>query len=117
MQCIQALVLVILLPHLETTRVTTFTMGNSSGWGFSVGNWTNGKTFKAGDLLVFNCDPSFHNMMVVDANGFNSCTASATFRAYSTGKDQVKLSKGHHYYICSIPGHCDGGLNIPVNVS
>lgn len=43
--------LVSLLLNLETTRAATFTVGDDSGWNFSVGNWTNGKNFKAGDIL------------------------------------------------------------------
>ncbi|GFZ20150.1 hypothetical protein Acr_28g0008550 [Actinidia rufa] len=67
-----------LLLHLETVHATTFIVGDSSGWDFSVGNWTNGKKFKAGDILIFNYDPSDHNVVVVDRNGYNSCTSAAT---------------------------------------
>ncbi|KAI8003380.1 Ribonuclease TUDOR 1 [Camellia lanceoleosa] len=30
---------------------STFTVGDSLGWDFSVGSWTNGKQFKAEDML------------------------------------------------------------------
>ncbi|KAL7246430.1 hypothetical protein ACSBR2_001517 [Camellia fascicularis] len=43
--------LVSLSLHLETIHSATFTVGDSSGWDFSVGGWTNGKQFKAGDML------------------------------------------------------------------
>ncbi|GMP89856.1 hypothetical protein CsSME_00041235 [Camellia sinensis var. sinensis] len=37
--------------HLETIHEATFTVGDSLGWDFSVGSWTNGKQFKAEDML------------------------------------------------------------------
>ena len=45
--------LVCLVFHVETTEAkgTTFTVGDSSGWSFSIGNWTKGKNFKADDIL------------------------------------------------------------------
>lgn len=45
--------LLCLVFHLETTEAkgTTFTVGDSSGWSFSIGNWTKGKNFKADDIL------------------------------------------------------------------
>ncbi|XP_028126047.1 phosphoinositide phospholipase C 2-like [Camellia sinensis] len=44
--------LVSLSLYLETTHSATFTVGDSSGWDFSVGGWINGKQFKAGDMLT-----------------------------------------------------------------
>ncbi|GMP61204.1 hypothetical protein CsSME_00023752 [Camellia sinensis var. sinensis] len=38
--------------HLETIHEATFTVGDSLGWDFSVGSWTNGKQFKAKDMLI-----------------------------------------------------------------
>ncbi|KAL7201047.1 hypothetical protein ACSBR1_032870 [Camellia fascicularis] len=84
--------LVSLSLHLETIHAATFT-------------------------VVFNYNPSVHNVVIVDVNGYNSCTSSATSAVFSSGNDQVKLSKGLNYFICSIPGHCNGGLKITVNAS
>ncbi|KAI8004695.1 Ribonuclease TUDOR 1 [Camellia lanceoleosa] len=44
--------LVSLSLHLETIHEATFTVGDSLGWDFSVGSWTNGKQFKAEDMLI-----------------------------------------------------------------
>ncbi|KAJ0113454.1 hypothetical protein Patl1_01608 [Pistacia atlantica] len=104
--------------QFRSAGATTFTVGDTSGWTFSFNqNWTNGKKFKAGDILVFNYDPSLHNVVVVDENGYNSCSSSPSSKTYATGKDKVKLSKGRNYFICGIPGHCDGGLKIAVDAS
>lgn len=112
-----ALLVSLLVLHLEPVHADTYTVGDSSGWGFNMRNWTKGKKFKTGDILVFNYDSSVHNVVVVDAKGYKSCTASSTSTAYSSGQDKVKLSKGRQFFICTIPGHCDGGLKIAVNAS
>ena len=66
---------------------------------------------------VFYYDPSLHNVAVVDIDGYNSCSASPSSEVYSSGNDAITLSKGRNYFICSIPGHCDGGLKIAVDAS
>ncbi|GMN50337.1 hypothetical protein TIFTF001_019502 [Ficus carica] len=110
------LLCVLFLPFV-TAKATTHLVGDSSGWTFNVESWTNGKKFKAGDILVFNYDTSLHNVAVVDASGYKTCTSSPGAQTYSSGKDQVKLSKGQNYFICAIPGHCDGGVKISINAS
>ncbi|PON60791.1 Phytocyanin domain containing protein [Trema orientale] len=100
-----------------TAKATTYVVGGSSGWSYNVQSWTKGKKFKAGDVLVFNYDPSLHNVAVVDSNGYKSCASTSSSQAYSSGKDKLKLSKGPNYFICSVPGHCDSGLKLAVNAS
>ncbi|XP_062078760.1 basic blue protein-like [Humulus lupulus] len=101
-----------------TTEAATYVVGGTSGWTYNVQSWTKGKKFKAGDVLVFKYDPSLHNVEVVDSNGYKGCSSSTSnSQAYATGKDQLKLSKGPNYFICSIPGHCDGGLKLSINAS
>ncbi|KAM1044409.1 hypothetical protein ACFX13_036287 [Malus domestica] len=109
--------LLFLFLTIVSAQTTTFTVGDKSGWSFNVENWTDGKKFKAGDELVFNYDRSLHNVAVVDANEYSSCSASSSSKAFTTGKDRVKLSKGLNYFICTVPGHCDGGVKISVNAS
>ncbi|KAF4383061.1 hypothetical protein CsatB_024929 [Cannabis sativa] len=104
-----------------TIEGATYVVGDTSGWTYNVQSWTKGKKFKAGDVLVFNYDPNLHNVAVVDSNGYKGCSSSSNKsnnnKAYSTGKDQLKLSKGPNYFICSIPGHCPGGLKLFINAS
>ncbi|CAI9776626.1 unnamed protein product [Fraxinus pennsylvanica] len=38
-------------PQFEAARATIFTVGDFSGWDFNMGNWTDGKHFKANDVL------------------------------------------------------------------
>ncbi|KAK6940546.1 Phytocyanin domain [Dillenia turbinata] len=109
--------LVSLALHFEAIQAADYIVGESSGWTFDVENWSKGKKFKSGDNLIFNYDTSLHNVVVVDAKGYGSCTASSTAKTYSSGSDKVKLSKGMNYFICSLPGHCDMGVKVAVKAS
>ncbi|XP_023755703.1 basic blue protein [Lactuca sativa] len=94
-----------------------YTVGDSNGWSFGSNTWTKGKRFKAGDTLVFNYDSTIHNVVVVNKGGYNGCTASAGAKVYNSGKDRLKLSKGVNFFICSIAGHCQSGMNIAVTAA
>ncbi|KAL3517789.1 hypothetical protein ACH5RR_020378 [Cinchona calisaya] len=67
-------------------------------------------------LLQCSTISSLHNIVMVDGNGYDKCSASAKAKTYSSGKDKIKLSRpGRYYFICTFPGHCDGGLKIQLN--
>uniref|UniRef100_A0A199U9V8 Phytocyanin domain-containing protein n=1 Tax=Manihot esculenta TaxID=3983 RepID=A0A199U9V8_MANES len=113
------LLFLVLKLHFKATQAATYTVGDTSGWTFNIQSWTTGKNSRPLCLesflgTVFNYDPSLHNVAIVDINGYNSCSASPRSITYSSGKDSVKWNKGENYYICSIPGHCDGGLKIAI---
>ncbi|XP_047079411.1 basic blue protein-like [Lolium rigidum] len=91
-----------------------WTVGEGGGWTFGVAGWENGKPFSAGDALVFKYNPGMHNVVEVDEAGYNSCTAGAGARTYTSGNDNIRLSGGKTFYICSFPGHCQGGMKIAV---
>ncbi|XP_058727715.1 chemocyanin-like [Vicia villosa] len=93
----------------------TFTVGDGQGWTFGVQNWPAGKTFKAGDILVFNYPPLIHNVVTVNESGFNSCVALGGSGLHISGADKITLVKGMNYFICGVPGHCGQGQKIAVN--
>ncbi|RWW17973.1 hypothetical protein GW17_00018073 [Ensete ventricosum] len=128
-----ALICLCLFHHLEITAAKEFTVGDSDGWDFNVGNWPDGKSFTAGDVLgiicflcliflcgnmvvhaVFNYAKGAHNVVVVDADGYNSCTAKSGSKTYTSGNDKITLTKGTSYFICSFTGHCDAGMKIKI---
>ncbi|CDP03862.1 unnamed protein product [Coffea canephora] len=109
------MILLSLFSRLRATQATTYAVGDSSGWNFNMGNWTEGKRFNAGDILTFNYDSSLHNVVMVDAKGYENCTASSKAKIYNSGNDKIKLSRGRYYFICTFPGHCDGGLKIQLS--
>ncbi|RWR77138.1 basic blue-like protein [Cinnamomum micranthum f. kanehirae] len=103
--------LLCLLVHSENASAATYTIG----WMFNVVSWPEGKSFSAGDVLVFNYDPTSHNVVAVDSGGYTGCTASSGAQVYQTGNDQITLTKGMNYFICSFAGHCENGMKIAVN--
>lgn len=63
----------------------------------------------------FNYDPSVHNVVAVDAGGYNGCRPSGT--SYGSGSDRITLGLGTSYFICSLNGHCGMGMKMVVNAS
>ncbi|KAK8519576.1 hypothetical protein V6N13_133470 [Hibiscus sabdariffa] len=106
-----------LMVCLKTSFAATFTVGDASGWSFGVSTWTNGKSFKAGDVLEFKYDQAFHDVVVVDKGAYDSCIVPPGAPKFQTGDDRVTLKKGDNYFICGFPGHCAGGMKIAATVA
>ncbi|RCV39920.1 hypothetical protein SETIT_9G009600v2 [Setaria italica] len=111
-----ALLLCVLL-QAQVAESAVFTVGDRGGWTFNSNTWTNGKRFKAGDVLVFKYDSSAHNVASVNAAGYKGCAAPRGARTYTSGNDRVTLARGTNYFICSIPGHCQAGMKIAVTAA
>lgn len=62
-----ALLVSLLVLHLEPVHADTYTVGDSSGWGFNTGNWTKGKKFKAGDILGKTTNTSVYVFLFLDS--------------------------------------------------
>ncbi|WVY92466.1 hypothetical protein V8G54_031554 [Vigna mungo] len=99
---IVSLCVLLLLSHMALA--TTYVVGDDKGWGFNTANWPAGKRFKAGDVLV-------------DVNGYQSCDSSKAIEKHRSGHDEIKLGSGTTYFICSIPGHCQQGMQIAIHAS
>ncbi|XP_050208959.1 basic blue protein-like [Mercurialis annua] len=108
-------VLFMLIFQLEMGSAAVYTVGGGAGWTFNLASWPKGKSFRAGDILVFNYSVGAHNVVAVNKGGYNSCTAPKGSRSYTSGKDRIKLSKGQNFFICTFPGHCQGGMKIAIN--
>ncbi|XP_044491096.1 basic blue protein-like [Mangifera indica] len=109
------LLLSVQLLHLKMVLAATFVVGDAAGWTFNVAAWPNGKHFKAGDQLVFKYDPNVHNVVAVNRNGYDSCAIlPPNAPEFTSGHDQIKLKAGPNYFICGVPGHCEGGMKIAV---
>ncbi|KAB1207001.1 Basic blue protein [Morella rubra] len=109
--------LLCMLLHCKNADAASYTVGDAAGWTFNVQNWPKGKSFKAGDVLVFNYIPLFHNLVVVDKEGYDACRAAGDAKKFQTGKDSITLVKGGNYFICTFPFHCRLGMKIAVNAS
>ncbi|CAK8568237.1 unnamed protein product [Lathyrus sativus] len=91
----------------------TYIVGDKHGWTFNVENWPAETTFNAGDILVFNYDPSKHDVVKVTEDDYNTC-ADRDIEYYRSGADRITLVKGGNYFICGEPGHCDAGQKIAI---
>ena len=48
---------------------------------------------------------------------YRACNASAPLANYTTGNDSINITtKGHHFFFCGIPGHCQAGQKVDINV-
>ncbi|KAH8520731.1 hypothetical protein POPTR_001G209300v4 [Populus trichocarpa] len=112
-----AVMLCMLLLHFDMAHAATYTVGGPGGWTFNVSGWPKGKSFKAGDILVFNYSTAAHNVVAVNKAGYSSCTSPRGAKVYTSGKDQIKLVKGQNFFICSFAGHCQSGMKIAVNAA
>ncbi|XP_019174177.1 PREDICTED: blue copper protein-like [Ipomoea nil] len=97
---------------------TVYTVGDTAGWALSVdyGTWSSAKTFKVGDSLVFNY-PGGHTVDEVSPSDYQSCTVGNSISTDSSGATTIPLkTAGKHYFICSVMGHCSGGMKLVVTV-
>ena len=48
---------------------------------------------------------------------YRACNVSAPLATYTTGNDSINITtKGHHYFFCGVPGHCQAGQKVDINV-
>ncbi|KAK6917315.1 Phytocyanin domain [Dillenia turbinata] len=72
-QAIDTILLVSLALHLKTAQATDYIVGDDKGWDFGVEGWAKGKSFKAGDNLIFKYNPQNHDVVKDDAAGYSAC--------------------------------------------
>ncbi|KAI5356160.1 hypothetical protein L3X38_009055 [Prunus dulcis] len=107
----------LLLLQCEWAEARSYTVGDAGGWTFNVAGWPKGKSFRAGDVLVFNYASSAHNVVAVNKAGYQTCSPPRAAKVFQTGKDQIKLAKGQNFFICNFPGHCQSGMKIAITAA
>ncbi|XP_038885676.1 basic blue protein-like [Benincasa hispida] len=112
---VAAVIGLVMMSQFESVEAVVYVVGDSRGWTFNVQDWPKGKRFRAGDILKFNYNPTFHNVVVVNQVGYASCRTPAGAKVYKSGSDQIKLPKGKSFFICNFPGHCESGMKIAVD--
>ncbi|KAE8728138.1 hypothetical protein F3Y22_tig00004779pilonHSYRG00152 [Hibiscus syriacus] len=111
----------IVVALLRLSDAAVYKVGDAGGW-TSIGNldykqWATTKTFQLGDIIHFEYNAQFHNVMRVTHSMYKACNASAPLATYATGNDTINITaKGHHYFICGVPGHCQSGQKVDINV-
>ncbi|XP_058773492.1 basic blue protein-like [Vicia villosa] len=107
------LMLCMLVFHSKMIYGETYIVGYDQGWHTGVINWPLGKIFYAGDILVFNYDPSKDNVVKVTESGYKTCYPRG-IATYRSGADRIPLEKGGNYFISAGRGHCDFEQKIAV---
>ncbi|XP_058773048.1 mavicyanin-like [Vicia villosa] len=106
---------------VQVSNAAVHKVGDSSGWTI-IGNidykkWSATKNFQIGDTIVFEYNSQFHNVMRVTHAMYKSCNVSSPLTTFSTGKDSIKITNyGHHFFLCGVPGHCQAGQKVDINV-
>lgn len=58
-----------------------------------------------------------HDVHEVTEADYNACNAKASIKHYISGSDAITLNApGVHYFICGIPGHCQAGQKLMIEV-
>ncbi|KAK6802915.1 hypothetical protein RDI58_000699 [Solanum bulbocastanum] len=105
---------------VASTTAVVYEVGDSQGW--IIGNidysqWASTKNFHVNDILVFNYNNKYHNVMQVSKQEYESCTITNPIATFNTGKDCITLQAyGDYYYVCGIPGHCQIGQKFHINI-
>ncbi|XP_015163240.1 mavicyanin-like [Solanum tuberosum] len=105
---------------VASTTAVVHEVGDSQGW--IIGNidysqWASTKNFHVNDILVFNYNNKYHNVMQVSKQEYESCTITNPIATFNTGKDSITLQAyGDYYYVCGNPGHCQIGQKFHINI-
>ncbi|KAJ0982679.1 hypothetical protein J5N97_010934 [Dioscorea zingiberensis] len=98
-----------------------YKVGDSDGWTI-IGNvnytaWSSSKKFKVGDIILFEYNSKFHNVMEVSKDDYHACNAAAPRATYTTGNDSITIKRrGHHFFLCGFPGHCQAGQKVDIRI-
>ncbi|KAK3155180.1 hypothetical protein QOZ80_2BG0199870 [Eleusine coracana subsp. coracana] len=101
-------------PPVAEAAAATYMVGDYGGWRFNVAGWAKGRTFRAGDHLVFNYNRAVHDVAVVNVAAYRSCVVPRGAKVLRSGRDRVKLGRGTHYFVCTVRGHCQAGMKLAV---
>ncbi|CAH8284485.1 unnamed protein product [Eruca vesicaria subsp. sativa] len=96
------------------------TVGDSSGWELLTNytNWTQGREFHVGDVLVFNYNKDQHNVMQVNSTAYADCGRENYISLFNKGNDSIIMSEvGEHWFICGMYDHCENGQKLSINVT
>jgi hypothetical protein len=119
-------VALLLVSSAAVAHGATYIVGDSNHWevpgeGGSnktyLNDWLVGKSFVAGDSVVFTYTAGRHNVLTVNADAYTACTLTTPLVRSTTGNDSLILVAGPNYYICGIPGHCSGGQKINITAA
>ncbi|KFK39096.1 hypothetical protein AALP_AA3G200500 [Arabis alpina] len=95
-------------------------VGDSNGWELFTNytNWTQGREFHVGDVLVFNYASDEHNVIQVNSTAYANCGRDNYTSIYTKGNDTISISEvGELWFICGVGDHCENGQKLNINVA
>ncbi|XP_073128866.1 umecyanin-like [Henckelia pumila] len=103
---------------------TVHTVGGDICWeippnsSLSYTNWTSGKTFSVGDILIFNFETNQHDVARVTKASYDACNDDNVIgNVITTEPANITLATpGDHYYICTFGSHCVAGQKLAITV-
>ncbi|XP_010537537.1 PREDICTED: basic blue protein [Tarenaya hassleriana] len=102
---------------IQARRQATYVVGGDDGWDLAIPmyTWPQGKTFYAGDILVFKYDPQDSNVMVVNRTAYETCRPNDGAREFDSGNDRIQLNYGYNYFIGTYNEYdCGAGLKMAI---
>ncbi|OVA12580.1 Plastocyanin-like [Macleaya cordata] len=116
------MVTVVAAALLQVSMATVYKVGDSTGWttigNFDYQKWAASKTFRVGDIILFEYNTQFHNVMQVNHPDYQSCNTTGPLKTYTSGNDSITITRnGHYYYLCGVPGHCQSGQKVDIRVA
>ncbi|XP_061376554.1 mavicyanin-like [Gastrolobium bilobum] len=117
----RAVVLFIVMIAVQVSYAAVYKVGDSAGWttlnNINYRKWAAPKNFQFGDTIIFEYNAQFHNVMRVTHAMYKSCNGSSPIATFTTGNDSIKITNyGHHFFFCGVPGHCQAGQKVDINV-
>lgn len=106
---------------VDLSSGAVLTVGDKAGWTI-IGNinytaWASNQTFEVGDIVVFVYNKNFHNVMEVSKDDYKACNNGSPLATHTSGNDSISITRrGHHFFICGIPGHCSLGQKVDIRV-
>jgi hypothetical protein len=110
------LLLVALLVQLQAVAATKYTLNwNYPNYQNYFSNWNRGNNYAVGDSIEFLYNAEAHDVVKVSYAEYKNCFTSAL--PSTSGATVFPLEQtGMHYFICTIPGHCQAGMKLAINV-
>ncbi|XP_019452859.1 PREDICTED: mavicyanin-like [Lupinus angustifolius] len=118
---VMVVLLIVMMAAVQVSYAAVYKVGDSAGWTtlahIDYTNWSATKNFQVGDIVTFEYNAQFHNVMRVTHVMYKSCNASSPIVTFTTGNDSIKITNyGHHFFFCGVPGHCQAGQKVDINV-
>ncbi|RDX90020.1 hypothetical protein CR513_28161 [Mucuna pruriens] len=118
---VRGVVLFIVMAIVQVSYAAVYKVGDSAAWTtlgtIDYRKWAATKNFQIGDTIIFEYNATFHNVMQVTHAMYKSCNTSSPIATFTTGNDSINITKqGHHFFFCGVPGHCQAGQKVDINV-